>query len=60
VWVSGPAGEGWEDYTVLADSETFGTSPQRPGKDGEQMCCGTAEAQAKADGERVGAGGPCC
>ncbi|HUO37830.1 MAG TPA: ArsI/CadI family heavy metal resistance metalloenzyme [Mycobacterium sp.] len=27
-WVSGPAGERWEVYTVLADSETFGTSPE--------------------------------
>jgi catechol 2,3-dioxygenase-like lactoylglutathione lyase family enzyme len=26
VWVTGPAGEKWEVYTVLADSETFGTS----------------------------------
>ena len=28
VWVTGPAGERWEVYTVLADSETFGSSPQ--------------------------------
>lgn len=28
VWVTGPAGEKWEVYTVLADSDTFGTSPQ--------------------------------
>jgi lactoylglutathione lyase len=28
VWVSGPAGEKWEFYTVLADSEEFGTSPE--------------------------------
>ncbi|KZS54758.1 cadmium transporter [Mycobacterium kansasii] len=27
VWVTGPGGERWEVYTVLADSETFGTSP---------------------------------
>ena len=25
VWVTGPAGEKWEVYTVLADSESFGT-----------------------------------
>ena len=25
VWVTAPAGEKWEVYTVLADSETFGT-----------------------------------
>ena len=28
VWVTGPGGEKWEVYTVLADSETFGTSPE--------------------------------
>ncbi len=28
VWVTGPAGERWEVYTVLAESETFGESPQ--------------------------------
>jgi catechol 2,3-dioxygenase-like lactoylglutathione lyase family enzyme len=28
VWVTGPGGEKWEIYTVLADSETFGTSPE--------------------------------
>ena len=33
VWVTGPGGEPWEIYTVLADSETFGTSPQRPTAD---------------------------
>jgi lactoylglutathione lyase len=27
-WVTGPAGEKWEVYTVLADSDTFGTSPE--------------------------------
>ncbi len=27
VWVTGPAGERWEVYTVLADSPVFGTSP---------------------------------
>jgi Glyoxalase/Bleomycin resistance protein/Dioxygenase superfamily len=28
VWVTGPGGERWEVYTVLADSDTFGTSPE--------------------------------
>src|SRR3954471_2137662 len=27
-WLTGPGGERWEVYTVLADSATFGTSPQ--------------------------------
>ncbi|BBZ48757.1 VOC family protein [Mycobacterium heidelbergense] len=30
VWVTGPDGERWEVYTVLADSDTFGTSPAQP------------------------------
>ncbi|GAA4473748.1 hypothetical protein GCM10023094_08020 [Rhodococcus olei] len=54
VWVTGPAGERWEVYTVLADSETFGSSPQHPGErqgaeDG--VCCGTADAGEKATAE---------
>jgi catechol 2,3-dioxygenase-like lactoylglutathione lyase family enzyme len=35
VWVTGPAGEQWEVYTVLADTETFGAS-----KDSGETCCG--------------------
>jgi catechol 2,3-dioxygenase-like lactoylglutathione lyase family enzyme len=35
VWVTGPAGERWEVYTVLADSATFGTSPQTLVDDGQ-------------------------
>lgn len=45
VWVTGPNAERWEVYTVLADTEHFGTEPQFAGKDdGEavQACCGTA------------------
>ncbi len=45
VWLTGPAGERWEVYTVLADSDTFGTSPrtlidagQAPATD--SVCCG--------------------
>jgi catechol 2,3-dioxygenase-like lactoylglutathione lyase family enzyme len=45
VWVTGPAGERWEVYTVLADSPTFGTEPSE-----DAVCCDSAEtAQA-----------PCC
>ena len=41
VWVTGPAGEKWEVYTVLADSETFGTSPQHLDPDTDDaVCCG--------------------
>ena len=28
VWVTGPGGEKWEVYAVLADSESFGASPE--------------------------------
>ncbi|PXW31744.1 UNVERIFIED_CONTAM: catechol 2,3-dioxygenase-like lactoylglutathione lyase family enzyme [Williamsia faeni] len=48
VWVSGPAGEKWEIYTVLADSETFGTSPKLLADNATQsdeqsaVCCGTS------------------
>jgi catechol 2,3-dioxygenase-like lactoylglutathione lyase family enzyme len=38
VWVSGPSGEKWEIYTVLADSETFGTSRQRPSETAVSCC----------------------
>lgn len=50
VWVTGPAGEKWEVYTVLADSDTFGTSPtllagSATGDSTDSpACCGTAGA----------------
>ncbi|SPM30631.1 ArsI/CadI family heavy metal resistance metalloenzyme [Mycobacterium terramassiliense] len=41
VWVTGPGGERWEVYTVLADSDSFGTSPTQPqtGDRGPAVCC---------------------
>ena len=50
VWVTGPAGEKWEVYTKIADSDTFGTSPQHVGDDSEAaVCCGgTATGDQKA------------
>ncbi|WBP94304.1 ArsI/CadI family heavy metal resistance metalloenzyme [Mycolicibacterium neoaurum] len=41
VWVTGPAGEKWEVYTVLADSDTFGTGTSAPVTDGSGAgtCC---------------------
>jgi len=42
VWVTGPAGEKWEVYTVLADSQTFGSSPQHLDHETEDAgCCGS-------------------
>jgi lactoylglutathione lyase len=43
VWVTGPAGERWEVYTVLADSETFGAAPAAG-----EVCCGEAVAATAA------------
>ncbi len=45
VWVTGPGGERWEVYTVLADSETFGSSAKHldPESDGG-ACCGAQSA----------------
>lgn len=39
VWVTGPSGERWEVYTVLADSETFGPNPAVAEKDSDNACC---------------------
>jgi catechol 2,3-dioxygenase-like lactoylglutathione lyase family enzyme len=50
VWVTGPAGEKWEVYSVLADSDTFGTSPQhRDGDTDEPMCCGGAAGNGETE-----------
>ena len=52
VWVTGPGGERWEVYTVLADSDTFGTSPQSLVDAGRApeggVCCGTPQTDAAA------------
>ena len=58
VWVTGPAGERWEVYTVLADSDTFGTSPQHPGDPDAGVCCGSVAADT--DDDEVTAGAGCC
>ena len=46
VWVTAPDGERWEVYTVLADSDTFGSSPQTLVDAGQApdsgVCCSTA------------------
>ena len=63
VWVTGPAGEWWEVYTVLADSQTFGTSPktlvdagQAPGSG---VCCGTSPTEG-AGGDGTPTAAACC
>ena len=62
VWVTGPAGEKWEVYTVLADSDTFGTSPQHLDDDGSTegaVCCGSSTAVADS-GQQTAASVSCC
>ena len=55
VWVIGPAGEKWEVYTVLADSDTFGSSPRNLDiEPAGGVCCGTASD------EEAPAGSSCC
>ena len=56
VWVTGPGGEKWEVYTVLADSETFGTSPQHQDAAEGGVCCGGSAAQ----GSQPSATAACC
>ncbi len=56
VWVTGPGGERWEVYTVLADSPTFfGESNEGPA-----CCAGTAEPAAAQTAEPAAAGARCC
>ncbi|WP_255028338.1 ArsI/CadI family heavy metal resistance metalloenzyme [Rhodococcus sp. GA1] len=62
VRVTGPAGEKWEVYTVLADSETFGSSPQHlddSATAGGGVCCGTAAAPTE-DKQEAPAAPSCC
>jgi protein-tyrosine-phosphatase/predicted enzyme related to lactoylglutathione lyase len=37
VWLTGPGGERWEVYTVLADSDTFAATTDQP----DETCCTT-------------------
>ncbi|MCU1595548.1 MAG: Glyoxalase/Bleomycin resistance protein/Dioxygenase superfamily [Frankiales bacterium] len=53
VWVTGPAGERWEVYTVLADSPTFGLSPKTLAEGdadscGPGVCCTATEVAAES------------
>ncbi|BBY06136.1 ArsI/CadI family heavy metal resistance metalloenzyme [Mycobacterium noviomagense] len=54
VWVTGPGGERWEVYTVLGDSDAFGTSPNRPETTQNESVCRGVTATAG------GATGSCC
>lgn len=60
VWVTGPGGERWEVYTVLADSATFGTGPASA--DGEDGVCCASTAATDTGTAAVAASAPaaCC
>ncbi|WP_280422817.1 ArsI/CadI family heavy metal resistance metalloenzyme [Nocardia carnea] len=54
VWVTGPNKERWEVYTVLADTEHFGTEPRfADNEDAEavQACCGTGASDSTSEAE---------
>jgi hypothetical protein len=52
VWVTGPAGEKWEVYTVLADSESFGAdSLILANSDGTGSTCCTGATSDRTAGE---------
>jgi catechol 2,3-dioxygenase-like lactoylglutathione lyase family enzyme len=51
VWVTGPAGEKWEVYNVVADSESFGAdSPVLANTDGTGSACCTGTTSDEAAG----------
>jgi catechol 2,3-dioxygenase-like lactoylglutathione lyase family enzyme len=56
VWVTGPAGEKWEVYTVLADSDTFGTAPEHLTTDSADSCsCNDRASDSKASADTAAA-----
>ena len=47
VWVDGPDGS-WEIYTVIEDSDSFGTSSAHVDDAGDSLCCASVpEAEAR-------------
>lgn len=58
VWATGPGGESWEIYTVLADAEVFGTSPNHSAAADAGSCCGGASAAG--DEAEAPAPAACC
>jgi hypothetical protein len=60
VWVTGPGGEKWEVYTVLADSDTFGTSPELLAADPSGGCACDACDNAEQSDEKTDATASCC
>src|SRR6516162_5657198 len=54
VWVTGPDGERWAVYTVLADIETFGSdSPEQPAADQTGGCsCANGDTLGEASANK--------
>lgn len=60
-WVTAPGGEKWEVYTVLADSQTFGTSPDLLAADPAGGCsCSACDSADEVPGEKAAATSACC
>jgi lactoylglutathione lyase len=61
VWVAGPAGEKWEIYTVLVDSDTFGTNPELLAIDPSGGCSrNSSDNAAEVTEERAAHITTCC
>ena len=60
VWVTGPAGERWEVYTVLSDSETFGTSPDLLAAEGTGGCSCSGDNGSDASSDVAVTNTACC
>ena len=60
VWVTGPAGEQWEVYTVLADAEVYGTGPELLAADPTGGCSCESCDTPDAAGQRETSGATAC
>jgi lactoylglutathione lyase len=59
-WVTGPAGERWEVYTVLSDSETFGTDPDLLAAEETGGCSCSGDNAADASPDVAATSTACC
>ena len=60
VWVTGPAGERWEVYTVLSDSETFGTNPDLLAAEGTGGCSCSGDNASDVSSDVAATSTACC
>ena len=62
VWVTGPDGERWEVYTVLADIETFGSDrAEQPAADQTGGCsCASGDALGEISADKSATATSCC